>query len=80
MKALVYKKSARRSWRKLPAEVQTRIGDALERYAETGEGDVKRLNVREGARLRAGDYRVIFTETEYEIEVRAVGHRKDIYR
>jgi mRNA interferase RelE/StbE len=34
----------------------------------------------DGARLRSGDYRVIFRETDDTIEVVAVGHRRDIYR
>jgi mRNA-degrading endonuclease RelE of RelBE toxin-antitoxin system len=41
---------------------------------------VKTLAVAEGARLRAGDYRAIFSENEIEITVLAVGHRKEIYR
>jgi mRNA interferase RelE/StbE len=34
----------------------------LDRYAITGQGDVKRLQGREGYRLRIGWYRVIFDE------------------
>ena len=38
-----------------------RILLALTRYGETGEGDVKRLNDREGlCRLRVGKWRVFF--------------------
>ena len=81
MKVVGYTRAARRSWRKLPAKVRSRIEAALERYAGTGEGDVKRLAGRSGAaRLRLGNYRVIFAETDATIEVRAVGHRKEIYR
>jgi mRNA interferase RelE/StbE len=80
MKAVAFTKAAWRSWRKLPQAVQDRIEAALNRYAETGEGDVKKLATVEGARLRVGDYRAIFIETEEEIEIFAVGHRKDIYR
>ena len=80
MKALGYTKAARRQWRNLPVKVRKRIDAALDRYAETGEGDVKALVNIGGARLRVGDYRAIFVETEEEIEVLAVGHRKDIYR
>ena len=52
----------------------------LAHYAETGGGDVKALIGTPGARLRAGDWRVIFVETGTTIEVRAVGHRREIYR
>jgi len=43
-------------------------------------GNVKRLTGRPGARLRIGDWRVIFVETTATIEVRAVGNRRDIYK
>ncbi len=40
-----------------------RIFTALHRFAETGEGDVKKLQGESGElRLRVGDYRVRFTE------------------
>ena len=48
-------------------------------YAQTGTGDVKSLSGREGARLRVGDRRVIFTEDPTTIIVVAVGHRGEIY-
>ena len=52
----------------------------LVRYAETGTGDVRVLLPGPGRRLRVGDYRVIFVETNEVIEIRAVGHRRGIYR
>ncbi|MFI5020924.1 MAG: type II toxin-antitoxin system RelE/ParE family toxin [Alphaproteobacteria bacterium] len=58
------------------ADVEAKI----ERFAKTGVGNVKRLTGRPGARLRVGDWRVIFVETSATIEVRAVGHRRDIYK
>lgn len=61
-------------------DVQTRLSDALRRYAATGQGDVTKLKGGEGARLRWGDYRVIFVETADSIEIHAIGHRRDIYR
>jgi mRNA interferase RelE/StbE len=80
MKAVTYRKPAIREWRKLPADVQARIEAALAAYARTGTGDVKTLKGRDGARLRIGNYRVIFVETAEVIEVFAIGHRKKIYR
>ncbi|MGX7703723.1 type II toxin-antitoxin system RelE family toxin [Methylobacterium sp. Gmos1] len=35
--------------------------------------------IRPGARLRVGDYRVVFTETDDAIQIYAIGHRRDIY-
>jgi len=40
---------------------------------------VKRLKGRAGARLRVGDWRVIFYEERGTIVVAAVGHRREIY-
>ena len=80
MKTVAYRKAALKGLRKLPAARQTRIENAIAAHAETGEGDVKALQGRDGARLRIGKYRVIFTETEEKIEVFHIGHRKDVYR
>ncbi len=80
MKALAYTLAARRAFRKLSEDVRAQIEKKLERYARTGAGDVKSLTGEDGARLRVGDYRVIFVETETVIEVRAIGHRREIYR
>ena len=44
-----------------------------------GKGDVKRLKGRSGARLRVGDWRIIFDESKDAIVVVAVGHRREIY-
>ena len=80
MKAILYTLAARKSFRKMPEEVRRQIEAKLERYAGTGAGDVKALQGEIGKRLRSGDYRVIFTETETAIEVRAIGNRREIYR
>ena len=47
--------------------------------AETGVGDVKALKGVAGMRLRAGDWRVLFTIKANTITIHAVGHRRDIY-
>jgi mRNA interferase RelE/StbE len=48
-------------------------------FAETGVGDVKTLKGVAGMRLRAGDWRVLFTIKANTITIHAVGHRRDIY-
>jgi mRNA interferase RelE/StbE len=80
VKTIGFTTASRRAFRKLPQDVQRRIEAALQSYGESGTGDVKKMTKRAGARLRIGDYRVIFTESKEAIEVRAVGHRRDIYR
>jgi mRNA interferase RelE/StbE len=80
VKTVTYTATARRAFRKLAPETQAVIATKLARYAELGAGDAKALRGSDGARLRVGDFRVIFVETRETIEVRAVGHRRDIYR
>jgi mRNA interferase RelE/StbE len=41
---------------------------------------VKRLRGSNGFRLRVGDYRVIFSVENEQIQVLKVGHRKNIYK
>ena len=73
----------------VPAEVRAieqraalRILRALHRYAETGEGSVKPLSGEsEGLlRLRSGNHRVLFDETEDTITVHRVSDRREAYR
>jgi mRNA interferase RelE/StbE len=68
-----------REWRKLPADVQRRIRRRLEAFAESGVGDVKRLQGRDGSRMRIGDWRVIFMMQDGLIIVTGVGHRREVY-
>jgi mRNA-degrading endonuclease RelE of RelBE toxin-antitoxin system len=73
----------------VPAEVRAieqhtalQILTALDRYARTGEGNVKRLSGEfQGLlRLRAGNHRVLFDETYDTITVHRVRDRRDAYR
>jgi mRNA interferase RelE/StbE len=80
VKAITWTLAARREFRELPPDVRTDIEAKIERFARTGAGNVKRLTGRSGARLRVGDWRVIFVETATTVEVRAVGNRRDIYK
>jgi len=65
--------------RAIPQPVALGILKALHRYIETGQGRVKPLSGGfEGLlRLRVGDYRVLFDETEDSITVHRVRDRKD---
>jgi len=80
MKAVLYTLVARKAFRALPSTVKAQIEAKLARYATSGAGGVTAMKGEDGARLRSGDYRVIFTETEDAITVVALGHRRDIYR
>jgi mRNA interferase RelE/StbE len=53
--------SAQRDLRRLGRPVATRILDALARLADTGEGDITRLQgIPDEWRLRVGDWRIRF--------------------
>ena len=79
MKPIVFTATGARQWAKLSSDVRRRIDARLMDFAATGHGDVKRLKGRDGARLRIGDWRVIFYEDDGAIVVAAVGHRREIY-
>jgi mRNA interferase RelE/StbE len=79
MKKIAFTSAGTRQWLKLSADVRRRIDRRLTEFVATGKGDIKRLRGRDGARIRVGDWRVIFYETEHEVVVVAVGHRREIY-
>lgn len=79
MKPIVFTSAGARQWASLSEDVRRRIDGRLREYAAGGKGDVKRLKGRAGARLRVGDWRVIFYEERDAIIVVAVGHRREIY-
>jgi len=60
----------------LPAAAQDQITDALNRYAVSGLGDVKRLSGRNEYRLRIGRYRVLFEEDQITILAIYIGKRE----
>jgi mRNA interferase RelE/StbE len=68
--------------RAIPQPIALGILKALHRYIETGQGRVKPLSGEfEGLlRLRVGDYRVLFDETEDSITVHRVRDRKNAYQ
>jgi mRNA-degrading endonuclease RelE of RelBE toxin-antitoxin system len=68
--------------RAIDQQTAMRILTALHRYAETGQGDVKALEADLAGlqRLRVGDYRVLFDQTAYAINVHRVKHRSEAYR
>src|SRR5450755_1547052 len=63
VKRIIFTIPAQADIRRIDRETAMRILTALHRSAETGEGDVKKLQGESGElRLRVGDYRVRFTE------------------
>ena len=81
MKRIIFSAPARRDIRRLDREAAMRVFTALQRLAQAGEGDVKRLKEEtEELRLRVGDYRVRFTEEPDAFHILRVLHRKEAYR
>ena len=76
---IVWTTAATRQWLKLSADVRRRLEAKLVTFAQTGQGDVKRLKGRDGARLRVGDWRIVFYVEGNTLVVVAVGHRREIY-
>ncbi len=79
MKDVQFTSAAIRQWRKLTAATRAQIDAKLRVFAESGVGDVKALKGAPGLRLRAGDWRVLFTVKGDTITIHAVGHRREIY-
>lgn len=81
MKRILWTEPARADVRSLDKPTAMRILVGLHRFAEMGEGDLKKLQEREELRLRIGDYRIFFVSpTVDSLEIRRVLHRKDAYR
>ena len=74
-----YLPAARKGLKKMPEAMRKGLMDKIDRYAATGEGDVKRLSGSPAYRLRHGDWRAIFTVEKQVIVVR-VAHRREVYR
>jgi mRNA-degrading endonuclease RelE of RelBE toxin-antitoxin system len=59
-----------------------RIFENLLKFANTGRGDVKDLQGEFSGqrRLRVGDYRVTFSQTDEILRIHRVRHRSEVYR
>ena len=82
MKRIIFSDDAKADIRAIPQHIAMNILVAIHRFAETGAGRVKTLQGDTGEkRLRAGDYRVRFTEEHPDtLRIHAVKNRKDAYR
>lgn len=70
---------AAKDLRKMPVKDALAVVSKLEAYAKKGEGDVKKLQGREGFRLRHGVWRALFV-VEGDMIVLRVLHRNKIYK
>ena len=75
MKTIILTLNAAKDLDALPRDARERVEFGLNRYAMTGQGDVKALQGRDGYRLRIGSYRVIFDEDATTILAIYIGRR-----
>jgi mRNA interferase RelE/StbE len=81
MKELVIFPKAAKQLAAMPGKDRTAMVKKFARLAdgETDGLDIKKLQDREGYRLRHGIWRAIFIEDNIVVTIIKVGHRKDIY-
>lgn len=82
MKKIRFRPNVQGEVRAIEQKTALNILEAIHRYAQTGEGRVKPLHGEfEGLlRLRVGNHRVFFDETEDTITIHRVRDRKESYR
>ena len=82
MKTVLYTTDALKDLKR-HGNVRDRLRKAIEHYAadpNAHANNVKALTGTSGRRLRVGDFRIIFEETEIDIKVTKIGPRGDVYR
>ena len=80
MKTVTVLRSAKKALAAMPTKDALAITAKLRGYAAGEQQDVVRLTGSTFLRLRHGDWRAVFEESEVEITVHAVAHRREIYR
>jgi len=76
-------KSAHKALLKIPSDIRKKIADAINKLAFNPHPDgSKKLKGSQFYRIRAGDYRIIYTieENILTILVVRIGHRKEVYK
>lgn len=82
MKEITYLPDAVRYLRRMPANAQTRVIAKIELYASEPEAlanNVIKMTGEPFYRLRVGNYRIIFDETDTVIEIQRIAPRGDAY-
>jgi mRNA interferase RelE/StbE len=77
-----YTKTALKALARMPTAVARLIRGKIEQYAEAPASlanNVKKLQGRDGHRLRVGDWRVIFDQDGVVLDVLQIGPRGSIY-
>lgn len=82
---IVIEKKAGKTLEELPEHIVKNIVSAIDRLRKEPRPKPSRKlkgKFKDGYRLRAGDYRVLYTinEERKEVSIFLVGHRREIYR
>ncbi len=85
MYKITFKKSAEKEIQKLPSAIITRIVPVIESLSKNPRptGSKKIQGSKENIwRVRVADYRIVYliADSIKIVEIRRVGHRKDIYK
>jgi len=83
MKEIIYSDRAQKFLTKIDREDSKRIRSKIKQYAANPEELKNKVIKLVGFplyRLRAGDYRVIFSETGEVILIEKIGNRRDVYK
>jgi mRNA interferase RelE/StbE len=76
VKTIIFSHAAAKDLEALCHDAREAVQTGLNRYAMTGDGDVKPLSGRAGFRLRIGSYRVVFDEDASTILAIYIGRRQ----
>lgn len=82
MKRIFYSRDALKTLQRIPTNDAQRIRAKINQYARDPQSlarNIKKLQGREGYRLRVGNWRVIFDEDGTVIDIIDIGSRGDIY-
>ena len=77
------RRQAQRELAQLPAGIYEKVRDAVRMLADQPRpAECRKLKGREGWRIRAGNYRVIYEidDQQGKVTILHIGHRRDIYR
>lgn len=81
--SVIVQRRAQKQIARLPTNIQDRIEKSLQALSnEPRPPGSRKLQGREGWRIRVGDYRAVYEvdDTAREVLVVTLGHRRDIYR
>jgi mRNA interferase RelE/StbE len=74
-------KTANKQFNRLNEPLRSRIAEALDKLElEPPEGDIKKLQGRDGYRLVIGGYRILFDIENDRIDVFKIAPRGDVYK